>query len=126
MSRELIRNHPDIRQYTTIWMDSLRDGASSLVNTNRLIRFYQGATGLKTGSTDSALYCMSATAERDGMELIAVVMKAPTTAQRFDDAKACWSMALPTMPWWMCTRTPPGSGRCAPGYSEAGPAAAQS
>ena len=87
MSRELIRNHPDIRQYTTIWMDSLRDGASSLVNTNRLIRFYQGATGLKTGSTDSALYCRSATAERDGMELIAVVMKAPTTAQRFEDAK---------------------------------------
>ena len=62
MSRELIRNHPDIRQYTTIWMDSLRDGASSLVNTNRLIRFYQGATGLKTGSTDSALYCLSGTA----------------------------------------------------------------
>ena len=79
MSRELIRNHPDIRQYTTIWMDSLRDGASSLVNTNRLIRFYQGATGLKTGSTDSALYCLSGTAERDGMELIAVIMKAPTS-----------------------------------------------
>ena len=88
MSRELIRNHPDIRQYTTIWMDSLRDGASSLVNTNRLIRFYQGATGLKTGSTDSALYCLSGTAERDGMELIAVVMKSPTSAQRFEDAKA--------------------------------------
>lgn len=86
MSRELIRNHPDIRQYTTIWMDSLRDGASSLVNTNRLIRFYQGATGLKTGSTDSALYCLSGTAERDGMELIAVIMKAPTSTQRFEDA----------------------------------------
>ncbi len=87
MSRELILNHPSIREYTTIWMDSIRDGAFGLTNTNRLIRFYQGATGLKTGSTDSALYCMSATAERDGMELIAVVMKAPTTAQRFDDAK---------------------------------------
>ena len=87
MSRELILNHPSIREYTTIWMDSIRDGAFGLTNTNRLIRFYQGATGLKTGSTDSALYCMSATAERDGMELIAVVMKAPTTAQRFEDAK---------------------------------------
>ena len=86
MSRELIRNHPDIRQYTTIWMDTLRDGASSLVNTNRLIRFYEGATGLKTGSTDSALYCLSGTAERDGMELIAVIMKAPTSTQRFEDA----------------------------------------
>ena len=87
MSRELILNHPSIRQYTTIWMDSIRDGAFGLTNTNRLIRFYSGATGLKTGSTDSALYCMSATAERDGMELIAVIMKAPTTAQRFEDAK---------------------------------------
>ena len=87
MSRELILNHPSIREYATIWMDSIRDGAFGLTNTNRLIRFYQGATGLKTGSTDGALYCMSATAERDGMELIAVVMKAPTTAQRFEDAK---------------------------------------
>lgn len=88
MSRELMLNHPSIRQYTTIWMDSIRDGAFGLTNTNRLVRFYPGTTGLKTGSTDSALYCMSATAERDGMELIAVVMKAPTTAQRFEDAKA--------------------------------------
>ena len=87
MSRELIRNHPDIRQYTTIWMDSLRDGASSLVNTNRLIRTYEGATGLKTGSTDNALYCLSATAERDGMELIAVILKGATSAQRFADAQ---------------------------------------
>lgn len=87
MSRELILNHPDIRNYTTVWMDTIRDGSFGLTNTNRLIRFYSGATGLKTGSTDGALYCMSATAERDGMELIAVVMKAPTTAQRFDDAK---------------------------------------
>ena len=88
MSRELILNHPSIREYTTIWMDSIRDGAFGLTNTNRLVRFYQGATGLKTGSTDSALYCVSATAERDGMELIAVVMKAPTTAQRFHDASS--------------------------------------
>ena len=87
MSRELILNHPDIRQYTTIWMDTLRDGTSQLVNTNKLIRFYEGATGLKTGSTDSALYCLSATAERDGMELIAVIMKGATSDQRFTDAK---------------------------------------
>ena len=88
MSRELICNHPGIREYTTIWMDSIRDGAFGLTNTNRLVRFYEGTTGLKTGSTDSALYCMSATAERDGMELIAVVMAAPTAADRFEDAKA--------------------------------------
>lgn len=87
MSRELILHHPTIRQYATIWMDSIRDGAFGLTNTNRLIRFYPGATGLKTGFTATAQYCMSATAERDGMELIAVVMKAPTTAQRFEDAK---------------------------------------
>ena len=88
MSRELISNHPEIREYTTIWMDTIRDGTFGLTNTNRLIRFYEGATGLKTGSTDSALFCMSATAERDGMELIAVVMKSPTSADRFEDAKA--------------------------------------
>jgi len=91
MSRELILNHPDIRQYTTIWMDTLRNGASELVNTNKLIRFYEGATGLKTGSTDNALYCLSATAERDGMELIAVIMKGATSAQRFEDAKTLLS-----------------------------------
>jgi D-alanyl-D-alanine carboxypeptidase (penicillin-binding protein 5/6) len=88
MSRELILNHPAIREYTTIWMDSIRDGTFGLTNTNRLVRFYPGATGLKTGSTDSAGYCLSATAERDGMELIAVVLKSPTTAQRFEDAKS--------------------------------------
>ncbi|MBQ3103266.1 MAG: D-alanyl-D-alanine carboxypeptidase, partial [Oscillospiraceae bacterium] len=88
MSRELILNHPDIRRFTTIWMDTLRNGESSLVNTNKLIRFYDGATGLKTGSTDAARYCLSATAERDGMELIAAVLKGPTSQQRFDDARA--------------------------------------
>ena len=88
MSRELILNHPDIRAYTTIWMDSLRDGAFQLVNTNKLIRFFDGATGLKTGSTDGALYCMSATAEKEGMELIAVVLGSPTSADRFEAAKA--------------------------------------
>ena len=91
MSRELVLRHPDIRRYTTIWMDTLRNGASQLVNTNKLIRFYEGATGLKTGSTDSALYCLSATAERDGMELISVIMKDATSAQRFEDAKSLLS-----------------------------------
>ena len=88
MSRELIWRHPDIRRFTTIWMDSLRDGASMLVNTNKLVRFYPGATGLKTGSTDSAKYCISATAEKDGMELIAVILGGSTSDKRFTDAKA--------------------------------------
>ena len=96
MSRELILHHPGIRQYTTIWMDSLRDGASELVNTNKLIRFFDGATGLKTGSTDSALYCLSGTAERDGMELIAVIMKDATSAQRLEDAKTLLSYGFST------------------------------
>lgn len=88
MSRELILNHPQLREYTTIWMDTLRDGQFQLTNTNRLIYSYPGATGLKTGSTDAALYCLSATAERDGMELIAVVMHAATPSDRFDSAAA--------------------------------------
>lgn len=96
MSRELILHHPDIRRYTTIWMDTLRGGSSSLVNTNKLIRFYPGATGLKTGSTDSARYCLSATAEKDGMELIAVIMKGETSAQRFDDAKSLLNYGFST------------------------------
>lgn len=96
MSRELILHHPDIRQFTTIWMDSLRNGAFGLSNTNKLIRFYDGATGLKTGSTDTALYCLSATAERDGMELIAAIMKGPTTNQRFEDAKTLLNYGFST------------------------------
>ena len=88
MSRELILHHPDIRQFTTVWMDSLRGGESMLVNTNKLIRWYDGATGLKTGYTASAGYCISATAEREGMELIAVVMKGETADKRNADAKA--------------------------------------
>ena len=87
MSRELILHHPDIRRFTTIWMDTLRDGEFGLSNTNKLIRYYEGATGLKTGSTDSALYCLSATAEREGMGLIAVILKSPTSTQRFESAK---------------------------------------
>ena len=88
MSRALILDHPDIRQYSTIWMDTIRGGQFQLANTNRLVRYYEGCTGLKTGSTDSALYCLSATAEREGMELIAVVLGSPTSAQRFDAAQA--------------------------------------
>lgn len=87
MSRQLILHHPDIQTYTTIWMDSIRNGAFGLSNTNRLVRFYNGATGLKTGFTDAALYCLSATAERNGMELIATVMKSPTSDDRFQTAK---------------------------------------
>ena len=87
MSRELLNNHPKILNYTTIWMDSLRNGESELVNTNKLIRNYKGATGLKTGSTSVALYNLSASATRDGLSLIAVIMKAPTTKIRFAEAQ---------------------------------------
>lgn len=87
MSRELLNNHPDIIKYTTIYMDSLRDGKSSLVNTNKLIRNYKGATGLKTGSTSVALYNLSASATRNDLSLIAVIMKAPTSAIRFTEAQ---------------------------------------
>ena len=82
MSRELLQNHPDIKQYTTIWMDTVRGGTFGLSNTNKLVRFYQGATGLKTGFTLGAGYCLSATAAREGMELIAVVMGAKTSPER--------------------------------------------
>ena len=88
MSRELLKNHPDIKKYTTIWMDSLRDGTFGLSNTNKLIRFYSGATGLKTGYTSGAGYCLSATAKREGMELIAVVMACETSQKRTADCKA--------------------------------------
>lgn len=87
MSRELLK-HEDILKYTGIWMDSLRDGKFGLANTNRLIRFYGGANGLKTGSTSKAGFCISATAKRDGMQLIAVVMGAETSDKRFGSAKS--------------------------------------
>ena len=87
MSRELLSKHPDITKYTTIYMDSLRDGKSELVNTNKLIRTYNGITGLKTGSTSLALYNLSASATRDDLSLIAVIMKAPTTKLRFAEAQ---------------------------------------
>lgn len=86
MSRELL-THEDIFRFTTIWMDSLRDGKFTLSNTNKLIRFYDGANGLKTGSTSGAGCCISATAKRDGMQLIAVVMGAPNSTARFESAK---------------------------------------
>ena len=87
MSRELLSKHPNITKYTTIWMDSLRDGKSQLVNTNKLIRTYKGITGLKTGSTSLALYNLSASATRDNLSLIAVIMKAPSTKVRFAEAQ---------------------------------------
>ena len=87
MSRELLKNHSDITKYTTIWTDSLRDGKSQLANTNKLIRTYKGATGLKTGSTSLALYNLSASATRDDLSLIAVIMKAPSTKVRFSEAQ---------------------------------------
>ena len=86
MSRELLMNHPMISNYSTIWMDTLRDGKSALTNTNKLVRNYEGCTGLKTGSTSLALYNLSASATRNGLSLIAVIMKAPTSAIRFQNA----------------------------------------
>ena len=93
MSRELMQ-YTWIREYTTIWMDTVRDGRFGLTNTNRLVRTYEGATGLKTGYTQQAMYCLTASAERDGAEYIAVVMHAPTSADRFDDAKALLNYAF--------------------------------
>ena len=94
MSRALME-HPRIQDYTTVWMDSLRGGATQLVNTNRLVRFYEGATGLKTGTTSGAGSCLSATAQRDGLGLVAVVMGAPTSDDRFAAARALldWGFA---------------------------------
>lgn len=96
MSRELLLNHPEIRNYTTIWMDTIRGGTFGLSNTNKLIRFYDGATGLKTGYTDKAGYCISATAEREGMELIAVIMRGETADKRNEDAKALLNYGFST------------------------------
>lgn len=87
MSRELITKHPKILEFSSIWMDSIRNGAFGLTNTNRLVRFYRGANGLKTGSTAKAKFCISATAERGGMQLIAVVMAAPSRDERNEIAK---------------------------------------
>ena len=105
MSRELLKNHPDIKKFTTIWMDTVRDGAFGLSNTNKLVRFYNGATGLKTGFTSGAGYCLSASALRDGMELVAVVMGSETSQKRFAACKslldygfANFAIVTPEMP----------------------------
>jgi len=105
MSRELMKHHPDIKKFTTIWMDTVRDGAFGLANTNKLIRFYPGATGLKTGFTANAGYCLSATAERDGLGLISVVMGCATSQERFAACKqlldygfANYALVLPQLP----------------------------
>ena len=87
MSRELLK-HDEIRKYTTIWMDTVRDGQFGLSNTNKLVRFYQGTTGLKTGYTKAAGHCLSASAQRDGIELIAVVLHCESSSDRFQSAKA--------------------------------------
>ena len=87
MSRELLTKYPEITNYTTIYMDTLRNGESELVNTNKLIRNYAGATGLKTGSTSLALFNLSASATKEGLSLIGVIMKAPTSKERFSCAR---------------------------------------
>ena len=87
MSRELL-THEEIKKYTTIWMDTVRNGQFGLSNTNKLVRFYEGTTGLKTGYTSTAGHCLSASAERDGMELIAVVLHCESSTDRFRSAKA--------------------------------------
>ena len=94
MSRELLR-HDAIRRYTTIWMDTVRNGAFGLSNTNKLVRFYEGTTGLKTGYTSRAGHCLSASAKRNGIELIAVILGADSSTHRFEDAKALlnWGFA---------------------------------
>ncbi|MBR5381423.1 MAG: D-alanyl-D-alanine carboxypeptidase, partial [Oscillospiraceae bacterium] len=93
MSRELI-SHDMIKEYTTIWMDTVRGGQFGLTNTNKLVRFYDGATGLKTGFTSRSMYCLSATAERGGVEYIAVVLHGKTSAERFEDAKTLLNYAF--------------------------------
>lgn len=87
MSRELITKHPDILKYTSIWQDTLRNGEFGLNSTNKLIRFYEGATGLKTGSTSQALFNLSGSATRNGTSFIAVVMRAPSSAIRLEEIK---------------------------------------
>ena len=87
MSRALMMEHPDSRKFTTIWMDTIRNGSFGLSNTNKLVRFYPGATGLKTGFTQKAGYCLSATARRDGMELVATVMGSESSKDRFNACK---------------------------------------
>lgn len=105
MSRELLKNHPDITKFTTIWMDTIRNGEFGLSNTNKMVRFYSGCTGLKTGFTRGAGYCLSASAERDGLGLIAVVMGCENSQKRFAACKsmldygfANYALAQPELP----------------------------
>ena len=105
MSRELMLKHPDIQKFTTIWMDTVRDGSFGLSNTNKLVRFYPGATGLKTGFTSAAGYCLSATAQREGLSLVAVVMGSKTSQDRFNACKqmldygfANYALVTPQLP----------------------------
>ena len=105
MSRELLKNHPDITKFTTIWMDTIRNGEFGLSNTNKMVRFYNGCTGLKTGFTRGAGYCLSASAEREGLQLIAVVMGCETSQKRFNACKnmldygfANFALVEPEMP----------------------------
>lgn len=94
MSRQLLKYHPLIKNYTTIWMDTVRDGRFGLANTNKLIHAYPGATGLKTGYTQQAMHCLSASAERDGVEYIAVVLHAESSKARFADAATLLNFAF--------------------------------
>lgn len=104
MSRELITKHPRITDYTTIWMDSLRNGESELVNTNKLIRNYEGATGLKTGSTSTALFNLSATATRNNLSLIAVIMRGETSAIRFAEAQKLLDYGFSNFEYVECSK----------------------
>lgn len=105
MSRELIR-HRKITEYSSIWMDTIRNGEFGLTNTNRLVRFYKGATGLKTGSTSKAGFCISATAERDGMSLICVIMNAPTRDVRNASATALLDWGFANYTVYRCPEIP--------------------
>ena len=111
ISRALI-SHDFIKQYTTIWMDSVRGGQFGLSNTNKLIFYYPGATGLKTGFTSKAMYCLSATAEREGVEYVAVVLRAPTSAERFESAKVLLNHAFGS--YTLVPVTPPEALPCVP------------
>lgn len=104
-SRELICKHPDIMNYTTVWMDTVRNGEFGLSNTNRLIRFYDGATGLKTGSTSKAGFCISATAKRGEMHLIAVIMGANTRDERNECAKMLLDWGFATYKYYSADRS---------------------
>lgn len=103
MSAELIK-HELIKEYTTIWIDYLRDGKTQLVNTNKLVRFYEGTTGLKTGTTDKAGYCLSATAQRDSLNLVAVILAAKDSKERFNGVKRMLNYGFSN--WTKLTLTP--------------------